>query len=290
MTTEAENGVHIGTPGGMLTGQAIRERGIIERASDSCYRYASYDLRIGELIQPDGNVVLDYVLPPRGIVEVISRERVAVPDDLVGTAMVKTSLCNDGILALGIGVIDPGWDGQISSYLINFGKNPRHLGAGDVFLRATFQRLDGPLPIVQRVSKTDVEIRDLRRKATVGGIGTSFLNLAEELDKLSREHENKRWLTALTYVSIMALILTILAFFMTWFSSGLAGKPQNRSVEQSQPVTTEIDLMRAENAELRSRLAEIEDRLRSIDSAQGQVRNAPKQPGVSSSRPGEGNK
>lgn len=276
MPIEAKNDadVPIGTPGGILTGQTIRARGIIQRGSDASYRYASYDLRVGELIQPDGSVVLDYVLPPRGIIEVISRERVCVPDDLVGTAMVKTSLCNDGVLALGIGIIDPGWDGPISSYLINFGKSPRHLGTGDVFLRVTFQRLDGPLPEVKRVSKTDVEIRDLRRKATVGGIGASFLNLAEELDKLSREQENKRWLTALTYVSIMALILTIFAFLMTWFSSGLAGKPQTSSMVLSQPLASEIELLRTENADLQKRLIDIENQLRRVENTQAQPGNA----------------
>lgn len=257
-------GPRSGTPGGMLTGQAIRDFGIIERASETSFRHASYDLVIGKLIDPTGKIVEDYVLEPRGIVEVISRERVRIPEDLIGIAMVKTSLCNDGILALGIGIIDPGWEGPISSYLINFSKSPRLLRCGEVFLRTTFQRLDGPLPRVERISKSDDEITNSRRNATVSKIGGSFLNLGEELEKLSRDRENERWLKTIGYVSAIALIITFTGFLMTWFSSGLAGKPPTSSMVVSQPLANEIDILRAENSDLKQRLTGIEGRIRAV--------------------------
>ena len=64
-------------------------------------------------------------MPPQGIVQVVSSERVKVPSTITGLATVKTSLCNEGLLALNIGIIDPGYEGAISSFLLNFSSVPR---------------------------------------------------------------------------------------------------------------------------------------------------------------------
>lgn len=244
--------------GGMLTGAEIKARGIITRDADKSWRAASYDLRIGKMIDPDGKIVYQYKLPPRGIVEVISQERVAVPQGLSGTAMVKTSLCNDGILALGIGLIDPGWDGPISSFLINFGKNPYPLAAGDVFLRTTFHSLEGVLDDLRIVRKEDHDIARERQRASVSLIGSSFLNLEEELGKFERNSAVKRGVELLSYIAIAGIVLAVLGFFLTWFTSNLAGKPQTSTMVVSQPLAAEIDELRRENAELRKRTAALE--------------------------------
>lgn len=62
----------------MLTDTEIRKRELIGDASTSNFRPASYDLRIGMLINPSGEIVESYKVPPQGIVEVISEETVNV--------------------------------------------------------------------------------------------------------------------------------------------------------------------------------------------------------------------
>ena len=141
----------------MLSGDQIRERKLINNAVESGFRAASYDLHIEKLIKPDGAVTDSYSVPPQGIVEVVSRERLNIPDNVVGLAMVKTSLCNYGLLALNIGIIDPGWNGPISSFLINFGRNNRLLTKGEVFLRISCHSLDEPSSLVKRVNIQDEE-------------------------------------------------------------------------------------------------------------------------------------
>src|SRR6267143_781828 len=106
----------------MLSGIDICDPNVVTNRADSSFRAASYDVRVGKFIAPRGATVESYALPAQGIIDVISCERVCIPHDLAGFAMVKTSLCNEGILALNIGVLDPGWDGPISSFLVNFGK------------------------------------------------------------------------------------------------------------------------------------------------------------------------
>jgi len=242
----------------MLTGEAIRQRGIVTHAVDTSWRAASYDLRIGKLIDPDGKVVDQYKLPPRGIVEVISKERIAVPQGISGSAMVKTSLCNDGILALGIGLIDPGWDGPISSFLINFGKSPRLLSVDDIFLRTTYHTLEGPADALRVVRKGDDELVRERQRTTVTLIGGSFLNLEEELGRLERESAIRRGVVLLSYVTLGGALLALLGFFLTWFTSNLAGKPQTSTMVVSQPLAAEIEQLRRENTELRRRTTALE--------------------------------
>lgn len=122
----------------LLSGEAISQRHLVNNASNDGYRGASYDLHIGKIIDPGGGERDTYVLPPQGIVAVVSRETVNIPKNVAGFAMVKTSLCNEGILAINIGVIDPLYCGSVSSFLINFRKNSYVLAAGQVFLRLTF--------------------------------------------------------------------------------------------------------------------------------------------------------
>jgi deoxycytidine triphosphate deaminase len=129
----------------MLSGAEIARLQLIENAAPSCFRAASYDVRIGDVIRPDGNVSDFYLLPPQGIAEVVSLERTNLPDEISGIAIVKTSLCNEGILLLNIGIVDPGYGGKLSGFLVNFGKTERALKRDEVFLRLIFQRVEGDL-------------------------------------------------------------------------------------------------------------------------------------------------
>src|SRR5262249_15838303 len=111
----------------MLSADEIKAKQIVQNAVPTQYRSASYDLRIGKIIPPSGTANNEFILSPRGMVEVISKERVKLPSDVSGYAMVKTGLCDEGILAINIGILDPGYEGLISSTLINFGKGPKSL-------------------------------------------------------------------------------------------------------------------------------------------------------------------
>ena len=65
----------------LLSGEAIRQRNLVNNASDLGYRGASYDLHIGKIIAPDGEEKDTYVLPPQGIVAVVARETVKHPQE-----------------------------------------------------------------------------------------------------------------------------------------------------------------------------------------------------------------
>ena len=45
-----------------------------------------------------------------------------LPHEITGHALLKNELYRKGVLAINIGVIDPGFEGPLSSILINFGR------------------------------------------------------------------------------------------------------------------------------------------------------------------------
>jgi hypothetical protein len=164
------------------------------------------------------------VSPAQGIAEVVSQERVCVPHDISGFALVKTSLFNEGLLALNIGIIDPGWNGKISSFLTNFGKNDRLLTKGDVFLRLTFHPLNETSFLVQPVAKNDADYILEKRRSMTLRFAPSFLNISAHTDEAFRKHLNR----ILGYVSFAALVIAVIVFFLNagnvgfqrWLQSG----------------------------------------------------------------------
>jgi deoxycytidine triphosphate deaminase len=199
----------------LLTGDAINQRHLVNNASNDGYRGASYDLHIGKIIDPDGGERDTYVLPTQGIVSVVSRETVNIPKNVAGFATVKTSLCNEGILAINIGIIDPLYSSSISSSLINFGKNSHALAAGQVFLRLTFFECAPENKSVPFSQSAEDYVRD-KKRAVLQHLSAKFLDL-EATTNATLDKAFDRYLHKLFFwVPAFALVLTLFAFLLNF--------------------------------------------------------------------------
>ena len=200
----------------MLTGDEIRDGGFVEGASPERYRASSYDLTIGLIIGPGGDILQGYNLPPQGIVEVVSKERLLLPTNVVAMSMVKTGLCNEGLLALNIGIVDPGWHGKISSFLVNFSKLERRLVAGEVFMRVTFENLSSTSSFAKVVNIADEVYVSSRQVNSVARFSTTFLDLssltAGLVDATFKRYRNG----FLALVSAAAFVLALTTFFLNF--------------------------------------------------------------------------
>jgi deoxycytidine triphosphate deaminase len=113
----------------MLNNREIVDLGLIPtNYNENSLRAAGYDLRIARLVEksPDRKVEScddDIDVPPQGVAVLISQEVIRLPRNICAYASVKTSLCREGILAINTGVVDPGWEGPLSSLMLNFGKD-----------------------------------------------------------------------------------------------------------------------------------------------------------------------
>jgi dUTPase len=130
---------------GLLSGDEIKDEGLIVEASDDKFKASTYDLTVGEIL-PGGKRPLsleptgEFRLAPGGTVRVIARESLRLPDGITGHALPRNTLCTQGVLAINIGIVDPGFHGPISSTLLNFGASDFMVRPGEAFLRVSFHR------------------------------------------------------------------------------------------------------------------------------------------------------
>ncbi|WP_405232521.1 dCTP deaminase domain-containing protein [Lentisalinibacter salinarum] len=129
----------------LLTKDELHEKGIIQDGSEIVckqspgYRDSTYDATIGTIITPSGERETDrYLLPPRGIVWLISQEQFHLPDNVTGITTLRTTWTKKGLLTLTVGMVDPGYEGPLSTAVINFSNTNFTIEKGDHFFRTVF--------------------------------------------------------------------------------------------------------------------------------------------------------
>lgn len=103
------------------------------------WRGTTYDARVGEFITKKGVFYCDvYVLPPRGIVWLMSEEDFSLPDNITGISTLRTTWTKQGILTLTVGIVDPSYAGPLSTAVINFSGKDFPIQKGESFFRTAF--------------------------------------------------------------------------------------------------------------------------------------------------------
>jgi deoxycytidine triphosphate deaminase len=159
-----------------LNKDEIEKKQLVHDAVSENYRNASYDLSIVNIIDMDGKSWDEYKLLPQGMIYVVFRERVVLPGDIIGFAHVKTSVTRNGIMATHIGIIDPYYNGFISTLLINFGNTECRFSKGKTALRLTFA------PVLSPVEPNKPELLSFEKyvedtKDATDHLDEKFLNL-----------------------------------------------------------------------------------------------------------------
>jgi deoxycytidine triphosphate deaminase len=200
----------------LLSGHAIKDRGLIRNGIDVGYRGASYDVRIGTIIAPDGSEQTCYTLPPQGIVNVVARETVNMPPNVLGFGMVKTNLCNQGVLAINIGIVDPLYQSAVSSFLINFGKTEYALREGDVFLRLTFFEYNQPLDLPTPQNDAMESYVAKKKLAMLQNFSPHFLDLRSTTKSAADEAFSGYKKGLFVWVPIFAFLLALFTLFLNF--------------------------------------------------------------------------
>ena len=219
----------------MLSGDEIRKHALIQNDNPNSYRAASYDLTVGRVIAPDQNRILAgeaVTIPPQGMVEVVSAERVKLPADIAGYTLLKNSLSNQGILAISIGIVDPLYEGLMSSTLINFSRSPVSLRPGDAFLRLTFHEYSPNRDLRPPSLVPDREYLNQRVRKVRKHFSKTFLDLETTVATLTQpvfEKGLEKWKVGLFfYVPGFAFILALLTFFMNAGTAYVSRNGANR--------------------------------------------------------------
>lgn len=173
---------------------AARQRWV-ESPSEHHAREVSYDLSVGRVIinghevEPQSSVNAIEIHPQQVFV-IVSKEKVSVPRSGVSCfAFPKTGLCRQGLLALNTGIVDPGYQGLISTTAINFHSKPIKLLVGDAFLRLAFFRLDCDQPAHVEVADEREYVKGLLTQSLE--LPASFLDVPATVDRLQENLSEK---------------------------------------------------------------------------------------------------
>lgn len=193
-----------------LTKTDIAQENIVNPSSPAGQRETTYDATVGEIIYKGVlHQKAKYTLPSRGIVWVVSAEEFKIPNTVTGMATLRTTWTHNGVLALNVGVIDPGWQGPIATALVNFSDKPFTFRKGDQFFRLIFNRHQSVVAPANIQDRT-LYVADIVKRSK--SFSKEFLNMdslrkevAEEIFKLPK------WAF---YVGFFALVIAIFSIFI----------------------------------------------------------------------------
>jgi deoxycytidine triphosphate deaminase len=236
-----------------LNYQEIIAKGLISFSSVSEFSNASYNLTVKEIIDMNGKKTEEdnYRLVPQGMVYVVFKEVIQMPEDIIGFAHVKTSLTKRGIMATNIGIIDPTYTGLISTLLINFGKSDFIILKEDPGLRISFAKINKPSKILEVKGNNQGEDQYIKAvQRDIANLDEKFLNL--------NEIENKVTKSVFTNIAKYGMIFAGFALaFTIWFQTkNSSEKDLDRSIKkyqialETQEETTKLLLQKIRNYEI----------------------------------------
>ena len=261
-----------------FTPAEIESRNLLMNHDPKNYREIGYDLTVDEIFVPDDQDSRDwarennrnftttpkdeYEIPPRGMVLVFAKESVQLPEKVCGYAMPKTSLCDEGVLVLNTGIIDPGYKGRLSGTTINFSNRPFKIKKGMKFLRLVFETSQGPSPVHKPVPPMTDEIYMKLKQSGAENFTSTFLSIRETVNQASKkflaeEHAliQKERTQVLYIVGGTALLLTIIQVVAQVFP---IYKVDEKEVAERVIRTQEKVLMDAQDTK---RIAEMEKQI-----------------------------
>lgn len=259
----------------ILNAEKIKAEKLIANPDENNYRSSSYDVSIGEIILSEGTSVTEldeYTLLPQGVVEVVSDETFQLPKNVTGYAMVKTSLCNEGILPLNIGIIDPGYKGPISATLLNFSKKEFNLSKGKIFLRVTFHECYESKKVGPKEKSRQQYISERKDKAL--NFAPKFLNLDLYIKDATKQFNDEFKATLWKVLPIVgagialtALLVTIFSFLVT-----LGVNWGNRNYWTKEDLKSEIikEVKANQDSKNEEKIKELEEKIKKFEAMQMQ--------------------
>jgi dUTPase len=195
----------------MLVDSEITGLNLITNANPSGVRSSTYDATVGKLIS-EGKVLSEtsYALQRRGIVWVVSTGEFTLPATVTGLVTLRTTWTHRGILALNLGIIDPGYHGPLATALVNFGDKDFQISIGDPFFRVMFYQHAVP----QKVTPVHKTMKDYVNEVVDKSrfFSKTFLGMESLVREVSDEVLSfPRWALILACVAILVSLLAIYA-------------------------------------------------------------------------------
>lgn len=261
-----------------LTGEDVKTK--LFKGEDVLVRPVSLDLKVGCIVK-DGKVFnQDAVsIGPQEMVVIILEGEIMVPWDCFGIAYPKTSLCQKGLHILNTGIIDPGYEGSLSTVAINFKNSPVEIRKNDVFLRLILYQNSQEYPRDKTTTKSfDNYIQDRIEESE--NYPKTFLDVPGQMnrlaDNMSDKITNKMMNKTLFVIAAVTIFFTLVSF---WINSSGVNNLQNALFQKSSELSSlqaEQDKGMEERYDLLNKYYELEKKyevlLNKVDTLENQLK------------------
>lgn len=209
----------------VLTAGEIASKAIVHGGVPGGVRSTTYDATVGSIIKCGRELRQSTVtLKPREIIWLVSAERFELKGDITGLATLKTQWTHQGVLALNVGIVDPGWHGPLAAAVVNLSSSDVEIAKGMPFLRLLFHKHK---TIPRAELRTFIVGQDEYVRQIIGQ-SKDFSDTFLDMKGLSRSVADQvfsmpRWgLLFAVIATILGLLAISIPIGWTWMTGGLA--------------------------------------------------------------------
>lgn len=245
----------------LLAGGALDPKRFFREGSVPLPQGSSFDLTIGSIFDTNGQRITGpYTLKPGHMVQVASAQAFNLPANVTGHVTYKTTLTSKGIWALTVGIVDPGWNGPISTTLLNFSRIDHLVSEGDAFLRVSFfEHAAVSSDRLRKAPPVEDYLRTVQR-AAASVFPKTFLdheNIARQAGDTALSHMRSQ---ALTWVGAIALLFALIQIMASYLHPSYLLAPSPVSKEEFYRLQGEVDTMRGHLRELQQTAAQFREK------------------------------
>ncbi|MDQ1441716.1 MAG: dCTP deaminase [Acidimicrobiaceae bacterium] len=186
----------------------VRLPGLVTPYSEARVAHCAYELSLGSEVYVTGkrktkHLLKDdeqFVIPPGQFADLLTEEKVQIPEDALGFISIKFSLKKRGLVNVSGFHVDPGYSSQLLFSVYNAGPTSIIVARGSPLFLLWYCALDDPTTDLYNKSRSSITTEDV---SDLQGDVASPQALANRVEKLESRVAIGSWLAALIVAALI---------------------------------------------------------------------------------------